>query len=155
MHCFYTGIIHCIPSLENPSQAFTMVVIFHCQILGEAQSGECWHTYSAKAFLIFVNIMVGSGRSVFLFPLNNYSSMFSRLILEMNLFARRDQSGNQITGTWNATIWITCQELFLCTPFKNVSGNSHTICGARALALPGKSQWVKLYICVEIYCLLP
>lgn len=58
--------------------------------------------------------MVSSGRWFFFFPLNNYSSMFSRLILEMNLFARYDQSGNQIMGTWNATTWITRQELFLC-----------------------------------------
>lgn len=62
---------------------------------------------------------------VFLFPLNNYSGIFSSLILDMNLFERCDQSVNKIIETWKAVTWIPCQEFLLCATFNNVSGNPH------------------------------
>lgn len=64
---------------------------------------------------------------IFLFPLNNYSGIFSSLILDMNLSERCDQSVSKVIGAWEAVTWIAWQELLLCTTLNNVSGNPHRI----------------------------
>jgi len=45
---------------------------------------------------------------------------------------------------------VSCQELFLCTPFKNISGNSHTICDAQALAPRQVTMSKALCLCRDL-----